>query len=1130
MRRFGIIIAAAVLFSLLAAPQSHADSTWWTGTTGSWHDPLNWDNGIPTSGDSAYIDNSGTAQISADADSSRLYAGYYNSGAAEQTGGTHTVGNNLFLGYSSGSSGAYSLSAGDLYASSEDIGYYGTGEFNQTGGINTNSSYLYIGHHSGSSGIYNLSAGELSVVYSEIIGDVSTGEFNQNGGTNTGNSLYLGNSSGSSGTYNLSAGELSIGSSEYIGLGGAGEFNQSGGTNIVGYLSVKADSSYNFSSGTLSISGSAEVNGSFHFDNGDGAFNVNGGLVNFTDGVIDGAGSASFTSAANTLTIFPMGFDPAAQFGSYNALGLVHNAGSTLVISAGEGFAGRGWIGDYVQSSGNIVASGGPLDFRGGLTISDGGTLDSSSYDFTVGNGATVTIAASGGELSARNEYIGHSDTGEFNQAGGTHTVSSLYVGRFSGGTYNLSAGDLSAGSEYIGYYHGLGEFNQTGGTNIVGYFSVEADSSYNFSGGTLSIGDSAEINGSFHFDNGDGTLNVNGGLVNFAGGVVDGAGSASFTSAANTLTIFPTGFDPAAQFGSYTALGLVHTEGSTLVISAGDGFAGRGWIGDYVQNSGNIVASGGLLDFRGGLTISDGGTLDSSNYDFTVDNGATAIIAASGGELSALDEYLGRSGAGEFYQEGGTHAVGEMLCLGFDSGSSGTYNLSAGELSVGSSEIIGYGGTGEFSQTGGTHTVSGTLQVGCDSSSSGTYNLSAGELSVGDDEHIGAYGTGEFNQTGGTHTVNDTLHLGLIGDSSGIYNLSVGELSVGSSEYIGLYGTGQFNQTGGINTVGVDLRVGYSFGSLGTYNLSAGELSVGSSEYIGYGGTGEFNQTGVTHTVSGSLYIGRGFDSSGTYNLSAGELFVGHEEYIGYYRSTGEFNQDGGIHTVSNHLYIGYERDSSGTYNQTGGINTVGNDLYLGYTTGSSGIYNFLDGELFVHGDIRVKYGYFTDTGALNSGEIYLGRHFINQSEESELFSMVHTTLTIWGGEEEQPSVLDMNSIDYGAHCAGLVDNFALGTLVFEGNPVGTSTCYRLDSDVYTYGLALNEGAHLDLNGHTLYYVPLNHSYYGISPSTFCLCGTWVNGDIVAIIPEPATIALIGAGLLGLASLARRKCRSIGV
>ncbi|MFH1551206.1 MAG: PEP-CTERM sorting domain-containing protein [Planctomycetota bacterium] len=287
MRRFGIIVTVAVLSSLLAASQSHADSTNWTGTTGDWHDPLNWDNGIPTSSDNAYNDNGGTAQITditGAAESLYLYAGYNLLGTINQDGGTNTITRHLFLGYESVSSGTYNLSGtGELsigyYDHSEYIGYYGTGEFNQTGGTNTVGSSLCIGvvDVPGSYGKYNLSGGELSARH-EYVGGYSTGEFNQTGGINTVSmALRLGSESGSTGAYNLNAGDLLV-EEEEVGRYGTGEFNQSGGTNTVNFILTLGF--WAGSNGTYNLSGTGELSVSFKEYigyEGIGEFNQEGG-------------------------------------------------------------------------------------------------------------------------------------------------------------------------------------------------------------------------------------------------------------------------------------------------------------------------------------------------------------------------------------------------------------------------------------------------------------------------------------------------------------------------------------------------------------------------------------------------------------------------------------------------------------------------------------------------------------------------------------------------------------------------------------------------------------------------------------------------------------------------------------
>ena len=80
-----------------------------------------------------------------------------------------------------------------------------------------------------------------------------------------------------------------------------------------------------------------------------------------------------------------------------------------------------------------------------------------------------------------------------------------------------------------------------------------------------------------------------------------------------------------------------------------------------------------------------------------------------SGGSLSVnAAEYLGNNGTGPFIQSGGTHNIGNSLFLGYNAGSSGTYNLSGGGLlSAAQNEYVGYSGTGTFTQSGGINNSS---------------------------------------------------------------------------------------------------------------------------------------------------------------------------------------------------------------------------------------------------------------------------------------------------------------------------------------------------------------------------------------------------------------------------------------
>jgi len=123
-------------------------------------------------------------------------------------------------------------------------------------------------------------------------------------------------------------------------------------------------------------------------------------------------------------------------------------------------------------------------------------------------------------------------------------------------------------------------------------------------------------------------------------------------------------------------------------------------------------------------------------------------------------------------------------------------YNF--GNNAIYSQVIVGLSGIGEFAHFEGTLTNTGspgTLHLGYNPNSSGSYQLSAGTLSV-NNEVVGYNGSGTFTQFGGTHTVNTNLVLGLIAGSGGSYNLNGGTLN--PTQVSGNAGSSTFNFNGG--------------------------------------------------------------------------------------------------------------------------------------------------------------------------------------------------------------------------------------------------------------------------------------------------------------------------------------------
>ena len=706
--------------------------------------------------------------------------GNFSIGTFTQTGGTNQAGN-LSLGCWLGSSGTYSLSgSGVLTASFENVGSASTGTFNQTGGTNNLSSngYLYLGNNPGVSGAYNLNGSGALSAYQEYVGSSGTGTFNQSGGINNIGSLFVGNFAGnfagSSGTYVLSSSGVLTTNDEYVGNSGTGTFTQSGGLNSVGFLSIGNLGRYQFSGGTLQITGGGLANqGVFDATQSTCVLTVAGSaIIDFSQATLVNTGSMSLNIGPNSLLLLPAGYIPATAFASYSNLGLTHNVGTPLTIAAGQGFSGNGAIADFVNCQGTISAvAGGSINLNGGVSVSGTGNVNLGNGSFTV-NDSLSGIAA--GSLSAFNEIVGTSGTGTFSQSGGTNNLGngSLYVGYSTGssGIYSLSGcGVLSANTECLAF-SSTGAFNQTSGSNFVGYLSIGDLGRYQFSGGTLQINGSGLANqGDFDATGSLGVLTVNGSaIVNLSQAKLNNTSSMSVSIGPNSLLLLPASFDPAVAFGSYNIAptSLAHNIGTPLTIAAGQGFSGNGSIADFVNCQGTISAvAHGSVNLNGGVSVSGTGNVNLGSGSFTVSDSQSGVAA---GSLWAAVGYVGYCGTGTFTQSGGASYIGYSpsltsdngLHLGYNSTSSGNYNLNGSGVLFASVEYLGNSGTGTFSQSGGTNNVGNYgymgvgLYLGYNLGSSGNYNLSGSGVLATYTEYVGYSGTGAFSQTGGTNNI----------------------------------------------------------------------------------------------------------------------------------------------------------------------------------------------------------------------------------------------------------------------------------------------------------------------------------------------------------------------------------------
>lgn len=208
--------------------------------------------------------------------------------------------------------------------------------------------------------------------------------------------------------------------------------------------------------------------------------------------------------------------------GVYNLTGGVLKVGD-------EARLGLGGIGAFNQSAGEMTVQG---VFRAGRSAGSTGIVTLKGGSFTV-SGVTT---------------IGYSGNGSFTQSGGTATLSGLVLGFQSDhagmGSYIFNSADgaasLSSGYVEIGVVGGSGSFTQAGNTShqVTGELRVGKAGSYTLNGGTLSAGKLKIEAGGVVTQTG-GTLKLvnsadasNAGSFAWIGGLLHFSGDASFADA----------------------------------------------------------------------------------------------------------------------------------------------------------------------------------------------------------------------------------------------------------------------------------------------------------------------------------------------------------------------------------------------------------------------------------------------------------------------------------------------------------------------------------------------------------------------------------------------------------------------
>jgi hypothetical protein len=411
--QFFFSAACALAASLMVTAPLLAASYSWNVGTGDWATAGNWTpaGGPPTSSDSAFLTDGGTAQITA-ADGTvaakAVDLGLVTNGVGtvQQTGGTANF-NDVLLGGSAMTTGIYTISGTSVLNATTgmaeiDVGAVsGNGQFTQNDTSMVTANVVTVGTLGGF-GLYTLNSGDLTANNSMTFGSGTGGlaKVNQYGGSITSPGLtYMAYSSGagatvqqsggvdSYGVNNMSPSDLIIGD---LDNGTSGYYYESGG----GTMNVGANLDLGFSTGAK------------------GLYQISGNSTATIGGTVYVGGNST------GMNMGTGSFQMDALAKSFTAAGMVVNNGSTAL------FTGPG-------------GGGGPTLNIDTVVINQGGTMIGSAY-IKPNQAANVSFTNNGnlypgqtgiaGVLSILGNFTQTSTGTDYFQLGGTSNYDQLQV------------------------------------------------------------------------------------------------------------------------------------------------------------------------------------------------------------------------------------------------------------------------------------------------------------------------------------------------------------------------------------------------------------------------------------------------------------------------------------------------------------------------------------------------------------------------------------------------------------------------------------------------------------------------------------------------------------------------------
>jgi len=605
--------AAALVLSATAGAQQ----TKWRlnpAQDGNWFVPNNWDNGVPTSATDAFIENAGTAKITAGiADANQLDLGVDYEGTLRISGTGDLKASTIRVGL------------GGVLDASPDANWIYTGELNVLGGSLTGMGGIVLDF----GGSLNVTDGNCQPMSLEV-GGAFAGAVQQTGGAVAVSDLRLGMMGSASGTYEMSGdGNCNVMMTLAVGDGGTGVFSQTGGHVKAMTILVGRQQG---ASGTYSLGGTGRIGEpwamtTIHLgEMGTGVFNQDGGVAEI-EGLTFGS-------------MFPQPGQGQTGSGTYNLTGgqlrvtgpsgiAVYGGQSTLIVDGGELIGpndpGTGLPGDVSLS---LMDANADFTFggtNGRLSLNSAGmglTLDMNKR-FTQTGGTTVATSVSitgGGAAMGPADPVCTVSGGQMaligDAAGGN-----AYLAIDSNGTFNLTDGGavtIEGGSLYVGASPpgGGGGFvggeparcDVSGGELIVAARPPDANNAFG-SGGKILVGESNP-------GDSNGILTVSGGTIR--GGILRVAGYKPWMAGPQELR------------------GKVVMAGGTIVLTGeayDDMMVGdtKTWIGGRLEGRGTIRSARTMYFEDTAELVPEGGVLTLDATLGTVEEEAAIPVFSEG-------------------------------------------------------------------------------------------------------------------------------------------------------------------------------------------------------------------------------------------------------------------------------------------------------------------------------------------------------------------------------------------------------------------------------------------------------------------------------------------------------------------